>query len=125
MKQKDNDHSRDRELEWATMRAVESGAPRSQRELAATLGISIGKTNYLLRALLDQGLVKVENFKRNDNKLGYLYLLTPQGIREKARLTRDFLIRKEQEYAALQAQIQQLRSELDPRSSLPAEDHHP
>ncbi|MDM4767504.1 MarR family EPS-associated transcriptional regulator [Pelomonas sp. SE-A7] len=103
----------DDELELAAMRAVAGSPPSSQRELAATLGISLGKTNYLLRALLEKGLVKVENFSRSDNKLGYLYLLTPSGVVEKTRLTRAFLTRKEAEYLQLQQQIHALRSEVD------------
>lgn len=95
------------------MRAVAGSPPASQRELAATLGISVGKTNYLLRALLERGLVKVENFSRSDHKLGYLYLLTPSGALEKARLTRAFLARKEVEYEALQGQISALRAEVN------------
>jgi EPS-associated MarR family transcriptional regulator len=100
------------ELELATMRLVATQSALSQRELAARLGISVGKTNFLLRALLERGLVKVENFRRSDRKLGYLYLLTPRGMIEKARLTRSFLSRKEREYDALRAQIQALRAEV-------------
>ena len=103
----------DDELELAAMRAVAGSPPTSQRELAAMLGISVGKTNYLLRALLEKGLLKVENFSRSDNKLGYLYLLTPSGVIEKARLTRSFLARKEAEYLQLQRQIKSLRSEVE------------
>lgn len=103
----------DDELELAAMRAVAGSPPTSQRELAATLGISVGKTNYLLRALLEKGLLKVENFSRSDHKLGYLYLLTPSGVIEKARLTRAFLARKESEYVQLRRQIDDLRSEVD------------
>jgi EPS-associated MarR family transcriptional regulator len=100
------------ELELATMRLVAGEPAASQRQLASRLGISVGKTNFLLRALLDKGLVKVENFRRSDHKIGYLYLLTPSGVAEKARLTRAFLARKEAEYASLQAQIAALRAEV-------------
>lgn len=103
----------DDELELAAMRAVAGSPASSQRELAATLGISVGKTNYLLRALLEKGLLKVENFSRSDHKLGYLYLLTPTGVIEKARLTRAFLARKESEYEQLQRQIDALRDEVN------------
>lgn len=101
------------ELELAAMRAVAKTPAESQRQLAETLGISIGKTNYLINALLDKGLVKVENFSRSGNKLGYLYLLTPRGVVEKARLTKAFLARKEAEYLALQEQIIVLRDEIN------------
>lgn len=101
------------ELELEAMRLVHERAAMSQRELAARLGVSVGKTNFVLRALLDKGLVKVENFRRSDNKLGYLYLLTPRGLAEKARLTRDFIARKEGEYEGLRARIRALRAELE------------
>lgn len=103
------------DLELAAMRAIHMQPPKSQRELAHTLGISVGKANFLLRALLEKGVLKVENLRRNDNKLGYLYLITPKGLREKARLTQAFLIRKEQEYLQLRAQIDHLKRELDSR----------
>ena len=100
------------ELELAAMRAVAESPAASQRNLALKLGISLGKTNFLLRALLEKGLVKSENFRRSDNKLAYLYLLTPSGVRTKARMTRDYLQRKELEYASLRAEITALRHEV-------------
>lgn len=100
------------ELELAAMRQVSAEPVGSQRELAARLGISIGKTNFLLRALLEKGLVKVENFRRSDRKIGYLYLMTPSGMAEKARLTRAFIARKEVDYAYLRQQIAALKAEL-------------
>lgn len=84
----------------------------SQRQLSKELGLSLGKTHYVLRALLDKGLVKIENFRRNDNKLGYAYLLTPKGMKEKFRLTRAFLSRKEAEFEELKATIAALRAEV-------------
>jgi EPS-associated MarR family transcriptional regulator len=101
------------ELELAAMRQVSAQPVSSQRELAARLGISVGKTNFVLRALLEKGLVKVENFRRNDRKIGYLYLLTPSGMAEKARLTRAFIARKEADYARLHQQLSALKAELD------------
>ncbi len=76
------------------------------------LGVSLGKTHYLLRALLDKGLVKMDNFRRHDNKLAYVYMLTPSGIAAKLSLTREFLNHKEAEYLALHGEIAQLRREL-------------
>ncbi|MDT9001267.1 MarR family EPS-associated transcriptional regulator [Paucibacter sp. APW11] len=102
----------DPDLELATMRAVEQHAPESQRQLAGLLGVSVGKVNFILNALLNKGLLKVENFRRSDNKLGYLYLLTPHGLQTKTRLTKEFLRRKEREYIELQCQISLLRDEL-------------
>jgi EPS-associated MarR family transcriptional regulator len=84
----------------------------SQRELSKALGLSLGKTHYILHALLEKGLVKIENFKRNDNKLAYAYLLTPKGMKEKLRLTRSFLARKEAEFQRLSDTIAQLRQEI-------------
>jgi EPS-associated MarR family transcriptional regulator len=100
------------ELELAAMRAVAESPMASQRGLAQKLGISLGKTNLLIRALLEKGLVKSENFRRSDNKLAYLYLLTPSGVVTKAQLTRAYLQRKEREYAQLQMEITRLRQEV-------------
>ena len=90
--------------------ATQSGA--SQRGLAVRLGVSVGKVNYCLRALVDKGWVKASNFRRSDNKLAYVYLLTPSGVSAKLQLTRDFLAHKEQEFEQLQADIAVLRSEV-------------
>lgn len=84
----------------------------SQRQLSQALGLSLGKTHYVLHAMLDRGLVKIENFRRSDNKLAYAYLLTPKGLGEKVRLTRAFLARKEAEFVTLQATIARLRQEV-------------
>ena len=84
----------------------------SQRELSRALGLSLGKTHYVLHALLDRGLVKIENFKRSDRKLAYAYLLTPKGLRAKMGLTRSFLAQKEAEFQTLQATIARLRQEV-------------
>lgn len=90
--------------------ATQSGA--SQRGLAVRLGVSVGKVNYCLRALVDKGWVKASNFRRSDNKWAYAYLLTASGVSAKLQLTRDFLTRKEQEFEHLQAEIAVLRSEV-------------
>ncbi len=97
----------------ALLRVLADGPPRSQRELSRALGLSLGKTHYVLHALLDKGLVKARNFTRSDNKLGYAYLLTPAGITEKMRMTRQFLSRKEAEFVQLQATIAALRAEMN------------
>lgn len=85
----------------------------SQREMAASLGMSLGKANYCLRALIAKGFVKVENYRHSDNKLAYFYVLTPSGLAAKAELTRTFLARKVAEYEALRLEIEQLRLERD------------
>jgi EPS-associated MarR family transcriptional regulator len=94
------------------LKMVDAEPRISQRQLAAKLGISLGKTNFLIRALLDKGLIKAGNFRRAENKLRYAYLLTPKGILEKTRMTRSYLARKEAEYEALQAEIRLLKQEV-------------
>jgi EPS-associated MarR family transcriptional regulator len=94
------------------LRLLEQHPDYSQRQLAGALGVSLGKTHYLLKALLGKGWVKAQNFRRNDHKLGYLYVLTPQGVRHRFQLTQAFLARKEEEYQALKHQIATLREEL-------------
>jgi EPS-associated MarR family transcriptional regulator len=95
------------------LRLLESDPGLSQRDLSQALGISLGKTNYCMRALLDKGLIKMQNFRNSENKLGYAYLLTPAGIAAKADLTRNFLKIKMREYEALKREIEQLQSEAD------------
>jgi EPS-associated MarR family transcriptional regulator len=88
---------------------LESQPDLNQREMAKALGVSLGGVNYCLRALVAKGLIKMHNFQANDNKLGYAYLLTPQGMTEKIALTGRFLKRKQAEYAALKAEIEALQ----------------
>ena len=95
------------------LRLIEERPEISQREVARILGVSLGKSHYLLKALLDKGLVKMGNFRRHDNKLAYIYMLTPSGIAAKLSLTREFLEHKEKEYLALNGEIAQLRRELE------------
>ena len=85
----------------------------NQREMAKVLGVSLGGVNYCLRALVAKGLVKMNNFQENDNKLGYAYLLTPYGMAEKLALTSSFLKRKQQEYVALKVEIEALQQQID------------
>lgn len=94
------------------LRLLELHPDYSQRQLAVALGVSLGKTHYLLKALLAKGYVKAQNFQRSDRKLGYLYVLTPQGVRQRLQLTQSFLVRKEREYEMLKLQIESLREEL-------------
>ena len=95
------------------LRLLEHNPEMTQRELAEALGVSVGAANYCLKALVDKGWVKLENFQKNPNKLGYLYLLTPMGITAKAQLTARFLRRKIEEYDALRSEIDQLQAEVD------------
>ena len=100
------------EISVALLRRLAEAPQASQRELARDTGVSLGKLNYALRALIDKGWVKAGNFGRNQDKLSYAYLLTPAGIEAKARLTRDFLARKMTEYDRLRAQIEDLKAEI-------------
>lgn len=100
------------ETDYALLRHLEAATDSNQRELAKRLGISVGKVNYCMRAVIDRGWVKVNNFRRADNKLAYAYLLTPSGANAKLRLARTFLARKEQEFEQLQREIQMLRHEV-------------
>ena len=99
-------------LLFETIRTLEKNPAQSQRDLASALGVSVGRVNYCLKALAEKGLVKVENYRTSTNRLAYLYLLTPAGVAEKARLTRRFLIRKIAEYDALKGEIAALEREL-------------
>jgi len=101
------------------LKIVEAEPEISQRQLAERLGVSLGKTNYLIKALLDKGHIKAGNFMRAENKLKYAYLLTPEGIRAKLQLTRDYLARKEQEYIAMKAEIEAMRDELATHDAKP------
>ena len=105
------------------LRVLEQHPDYSQRELSAALGVSLGKTHYLLKALLGKGWVKAQNFKRSDNKLGYLYILTPSGVSQRLRLTQAFLVRKEAEYKMLQNEIAALRKELVADAAAPLSTH--
>ncbi|WP_417277142.1 MarR family EPS-associated transcriptional regulator [Castellaniella sp.] len=100
-----------KESHLKVLRLLEANPGVSQRELAHDLGISLGKTNYCIRALLSEGLIKMQNFRNSDNKAAYAYLLTPEGIVAKADLTRRFLAQKLQEYEALRREIDHLREE--------------
>ena len=93
------------------LRLLDESPSRSQREVAHALGVSLGKANYVLKALLDKGLVKVQNFRDSPNKRGYAYLLTPEGVAARAELTRHFLARKIEEYDALRLEIERLRED--------------
>jgi EPS-associated MarR family transcriptional regulator len=102
----------DKEIHFRLLRYLEANPQVSQRELAEHLGVSLGKANYCLKALVEKGLVKARNFKNNANKRAYLYLLTPNGFRAKAEITVRFLQEKIEENEALVAEIEELRNEL-------------
>jgi EPS-associated MarR family transcriptional regulator len=93
-------------------REIDKSSELTQRELSSRLGISLGKVNFLINALVRKGFVKVENFRQSDNKIAYLYCITPMGIEEKSRMTYRFLQRKMREYEELEQEIRQLREEV-------------
>lgn len=109
----------------ALLRLLAERPALSQRELSKVLGLSLGKTHYVLHALLDKGLVKARNFTRSDNKLGYAYFLTPAGLNEKLRMTREFLARKEKEFEDLKATIAALHAEMRAGADLAPDDSAP
>lgn len=100
------------ETHYKVMRLLEANPRLSQRDVARELGVSLGKVNYCVRALARKGWIKVTNFKNSRNKSAYMYLLTPRGIRHKARLTVCFLRMKVREHEALRAEIEQINREL-------------
>lgn len=104
------------ERQLNAMRLLGNNPDMTQRELAKALGVSLGAANYCLKALVEKGWVKLENFQSNPNKLGYLYLLTPQGLAAKTQLTARFFRRKVTEYEALKAEIALLEAEVNARA---------
>lgn len=97
----------------AALRLLANDPQQSQREVASALGMSLGRANFVLRALLERGFVKVSNFRQSNNKLAYAYVLTPSGFTEKIRLTRRFIHRKEHEFEKLRQAITELKDELN------------
>ena len=100
------------ELEYRALKLLEKQPDITQRQIAGELNVSLGKTHYLIKSLIDVGWVKLDNFQRSDNKWGYAYLLTPTGIVEKASITAKFLVTKQKEYYLLQEEIAQLQKEV-------------
>ncbi|MFA6051879.1 MAG: MarR family EPS-associated transcriptional regulator [Methylobacter sp.] len=100
------------------LRLIESNPRMSQRDLAVAMGVSLGKTNYCIKALLDKGFIKMQNFRNSQNKLAYAYLLTPAGVEKKASMAVRFLKYKVQEYERLHAEIIELQRETEQKGLL-------
>lgn len=100
------------ENHYLILEALKANPNATQRELANQLGISLGKVNYCLKALVEKGWLKAGDFKHSNNKLGYMYLLTPKGIEEKSKLTKAYLARKIAEYEQLEKEIKQLKNNM-------------
>jgi EPS-associated MarR family transcriptional regulator len=109
---KKNEGNVSQKLTLQLMTHVEQNPQDTQRAIASELGVSLGSVNYCIKALINKGFLKVENFRKSSNKLGYAYLLTPSGIGEKANLTVSFLRRKQQEYNRLEREIAELQEEV-------------
>lgn len=105
-------HEPTQEIRYRLLKYVAEHPQATQRELASQLGISLGKTNYCLRALIERGLVKVRNFRNSRSKTAYAYILTPRGLEEKINVTYDFLRRKVAEYDLLSKEIEELSGEV-------------
>ena len=100
------------EIQFEVLRRLHQTPQVSQRALAKDLGVGLGTINFCFQALVEKGLVKMQNFSQSKNKVRYVYLLTPTGVAEKSKLTAEFLRRKVAEYEALQIEIEQLKSEI-------------
>ena len=96
---------KDQEDHFDVLRKIQKNPESTQRELAEELGFSLGKLNYCLKALQSKGLIKIENFKKNPNKLNYFYVLTPKGIAQKTKLTMNYMKRKMREYDELKKEL--------------------
>ncbi len=92
--------------QFEVLRKIKAKPNSSQRAMASELGFSLGKLNYCLKSLKEKGLIKIKNFKKNPNKLGYAYILTPKGVSEKTKLTLNFMKRKMKEYDELKSEIE-------------------
>lgn len=100
------------EIRYQLLKQLEENPALTQREMASAIGVSLGKLNYCLKALIEKGWVKAGNFRRSKDKLGYAYLLTPKGVDEKTRVTLAFLARKQREYEQLVSELESLRREV-------------
>ena len=103
----------DETTHYGLLKTLENNPDLSQRDLAKRLGISLGKVNFCLNALVEKGSLKISNFRNNENKLAYAYLLTPRGVEDKARITVGFLKHKMQEYEQLKKEIEELKREAE------------
>jgi EPS-associated MarR family transcriptional regulator len=108
----------DETTSYGLLKTLEENPGLSQRDLAKRLGVSLGKINFCLNALIAKGSIKINNFRNSDNKLAYAYLLTPQGVESRARMTVEFLQYKVQEYERLRAEIEDLKREVGQKGLL-------
>lgn len=102
----------DETIHYGLLKTLEENPRLSQRDLAKKLGVSLGKINFCLNALIEKGSLKISNFRNSDNKMSYAYLLTSKGIEQKAHMTMQFLKHKLNEYERLHAEIEELKHEI-------------
>ena len=102
---------------YKILKLLEDQPGISQRDIAGEMGVSVGKVNYCLKALMEKGHVKAQNFKNSRNKAAYLYLLTPRGVKAKAKITTNYLQRKIADYEAIKAEIEELQAEVAAQGS--------
>jgi EPS-associated MarR family transcriptional regulator len=100
-----------KQYQYQILKSLEQDSRSTQRQLSNNLGVSLGKVNYCIKSLIEKGFIKVSNFRNNKNKIQYSYLLTPNGVEEKAKLTLDFIRIKTQEYDILKQEIESLKKE--------------
>ena len=112
LKKTTEDNAAQEELRLRVMRLLEDNPKATQRQIASQLGVSLGGVNYCIKALVERGLVKLNNFAKSERKMGYAYILTPEGVTEKTRITARFLKRKMAEYEQLQEEIELLKTEM-------------
>ena len=112
-----NSKSIDSDISFRILRILEERPQTTQRELAEKIGISLGGVNYCLKALVNVGHIKINNFRKSSNKCCYFYLLTPEGLSKKSALTADFLKRKMTEYSALKSEIESIQQEFNQTNS--------
>ena len=106
------------EIAYKLLKLIEAEPHLSQRDIAKKMGVSLGKTNYCLKALIDKGFIKLQNFYNNKKKSAYIYLLTPRGIEEKAAVTFRFLQRKIEEYENIKVEVENLKIEAAQASNI-------
>ena len=106
-------NNKDRQIQLSALKYIEDNPDLTQRQLASKLGVSLGKSHYLINELIKKGWLKLSNFKNSRNKVAYLYVLTPKGLTNKARITREYLYYKLEQFERIKQEIDDLKQEVD------------
>tara|TARA_Y100000590_G_scaffold229380_1_gene258764 strand:- start:52045 stop:52374 length:330 start_codon:yes stop_codon:yes gene_type:complete len=106
-------NNKDRQIQLSALKYIEDNPDLTQRQLASKLGVSLGKSHYLINELIKKGWLKLSNFKNSRNKVAYLYVLTPKGLKNKARITREYLYYKLEQFERIKQEIDDLKREVD------------